>query len=141
MPVLNRAGGPAKSLMSMTAEQHNPAPGKTPRPQLALYPILEPIDDLKEIILIVRGHHENYDGSGYPEGKAGEEIPLGSRIIAVADAFDAITTTRPYHKARGKKFAAGELRENTGRQFDPKVVAAFLRTLGGAGSPKAEKKS
>jgi len=92
--------------------------------------ILGPIDELQEIIRLIRNHHEHFDGSGYPEGKAGEEIPLGSRIIAVADAFDAITSARPYQRARSKKFAAGEIRENAGKQFGPRVVEAFLRTLG-----------
>lgn len=92
--------------------------------------ILEPIEDLREIVNLVRWHHENYDGSGYPEGLAGEEIPIGSRIIAVADAFDAISHNRPYHRARGKIFAAGELKKNAGSQFDPRVVEAFLRALG-----------
>lgn len=92
--------------------------------------ILDPIKELEEIIRLIRHHHENFDGSGYPDGLAGEEIPLGARIIAVADAFDAITSTRPYRDARSEKFAVGEIREQAGKQFDPRVVEYFLRALG-----------
>ncbi len=97
--------------------------------------ILGPIDELKEIILLIKHHHENYDGSGYPEGRSGEDIPLGSRIIAVADSFDAITSTRPYREALSEEFAVREIREHAGQQFDPKVVEAFLRALGYAKDP------
>ncbi len=92
--------------------------------------ILGPIDELKEIILLIKHHHENFDGTGYPDRLAGEKIPLGSRIIAVADAFDAITSTRPYREAMSEEFAVVEIRKHSGGQFDPTVVAAFLRALG-----------
>lgn len=92
--------------------------------------ILGPIDELKEIILLIKHHHENYDGSGYPEGQAGEDIPLGSRIIAVADTFDAITSTRPYREALSEEFAVREIRKHAGGQFDPEVVETFLQALG-----------
>ena len=92
--------------------------------------ILGPIDELKEIIELIKYHHENYDGTGYPEGLSGEDIPLGSRIIAVADAFDAITSTRPYRKAKTELFAVEEIKQNAGRQFDPEVIAPFLRAMG-----------
>jgi putative two-component system response regulator len=92
--------------------------------------ILGPIDELKEIILLIKHHHENFDGTGYPDRLAGEKIPLGSRIIAVADSFDAITSTRPYREAMSEEFAVGEIRKHSGGQFDPAVVAAFLRALG-----------
>ena len=92
--------------------------------------ILGPIDELKEIIELIKYHHENYDGTGYPEGLSGEDIPLGSRIIAVADAFDAITSTRPYRKAKTELFAVEEIKQNAGRQFDPDVITAFLRAMG-----------
>jgi diguanylate cyclase (GGDEF)-like protein len=74
---------------------------------------------------IVRSSHEHWDGSGYPDGIAGEEIPLGARIVAVCDAFDAMITTRPYSAARPVDEALAELRACAGRQFDPAVVAAF----------------
>jgi diguanylate cyclase (GGDEF)-like protein len=77
----------------------------------------------------VRHHHERYDGRGYPDGLAGDAIPLESRIILVADAFEAMTSDRPYRKAPGQDFALGELRGNAGTQFDPDVVGALTRLL------------
>jgi len=71
-------------------------------------------------------HHERYDGQGYPQGLNGEQIPMGARIIAVADAYDAMTTDRPYRRARRREEAIEELRRCAGTQFDPKVVEAFL---------------
>jgi ribonuclease P protein subunit RPR2 len=75
---------------------------------------------------IVRNHHERWDGSGYPDGIAGEEIPLGARVFAVADTLDAMTSDRPYRKALSWAAAAREIRAEAGRQFDPRVVEAFL---------------
>ena len=77
----------------------------------------------------VRHHHERFDGSGYPDALAGDEIPLESRIILVADAFEAMTSDRPYRKAPGVDFAVGELRRHAGAQFDPDVVTALCRAL------------
>jgi HD-GYP domain-containing protein (c-di-GMP phosphodiesterase class II) len=77
----------------------------------------------------VRHHHERYDGRGYPDGLAGDAIPLESRIILVADAFEAMTSDRPYRKAPGPDFAVGELRKHAGTQFDPEVVDALCRVL------------
>jgi putative nucleotidyltransferase with HDIG domain len=80
----------------------------------------------------VRHHHERFDGRGYPDGLAGEEIPLESRIILVADAFEAMTSDRPYRKAPGPEVAVAEvaeLRRHAGTQFDPEVVAALCRVL------------
>jgi HD-GYP domain-containing protein (c-di-GMP phosphodiesterase class II) len=74
-------------------------------------------------------HHERVDGCGYPDGLSGEDIPLQSRIIHVADAFEAMTSDRPYRTAPGEQFAIGELRSNAGSQFDSAVVAALLRAL------------
>ena len=74
---------------------------------------------------IVRSHHERWDGGGYPDGLAGEEIPLGARIFAVADALDAITSRRPYRPAQSWRAAHKELVANAGKQFDPLVVDAF----------------
>ncbi len=79
---------------------------------------------------IVISHHENYDGSGYPRGLQGEEIPIEARVIAVADAYDAITSQRPYQVAAAKSEAIEELRLHAERQFDPRVVRAFLSVIG-----------
>jgi diguanylate cyclase (GGDEF)-like protein/putative nucleotidyltransferase with HDIG domain len=77
----------------------------------------------------VRHHHERFDGRGYPDGLAGGDIPLESRIILVADAFEAMTSDRPYRKAPGEEIAVAELRKHAGTQFDPEVVAALCRVL------------
>ncbi len=92
--------------------------------------ILGPIDELKEIIQLIKYHHENFDGTGYPEGLAGKAIPLGSRIIAIADAYDAITSPRPYREAKTELFAVEEIKKHAGKQFDPEVIAPFLRAMG-----------
>ncbi|MEK7867558.1 MAG: HD domain-containing phosphohydrolase [Planctomycetota bacterium] len=74
----------------------------------------------------ILSHHERFDGKGYPEGLKGEEIPLISRIIAVGDTLDAVTTDRPYRKARGLEFALSEIVRNSGTQFDPSLVHALV---------------
>jgi response regulator RpfG family c-di-GMP phosphodiesterase len=74
---------------------------------------------------VVRAHHERWDGSGYPRGLAGEEIPLGARIFALADTLDAMTSDRPYRRALSWERATDEILGQTGRQFDPRVVKAF----------------
>jgi len=74
---------------------------------------------------VVRSHHERWDGSGYPDGLAGEEIPIGARIFAVADPLDAITSDRPYREARSWRVAHRTVLEESGRQFDPTVVGVF----------------
>ena len=78
----------------------------------------------------IRYHHERWDGKGYPYGLRGEEIPLGARIIAVADSYDAMTTDRPYRRALSRDVVMAELKRGAGVQWDPDVVAAFLRILG-----------
>ena len=82
-------------------------------------------DGLEEVALLVRHQRERVDGSGYPKRLRGKEIPLGSRIIAVADAYDALTTDRPYRRARSQAAALAELTRCSGKQFDAKVVNAF----------------
>src|SRR5687767_11616131 len=82
-----------------------------------------------DVIAAVRHHHERFDGLGYPDGLAGTDIPLFSRIIAVADAYDAITSTRPYRSSAGRDDAVKALRESAGKQFDPEVVEAFISAL------------
>jgi putative nucleotidyltransferase with HDIG domain len=76
----------------------------------------------------VLSHHEHFDGTGYPQNLKGDAIPIGDRIIAVADAFDAMTTDRPYHKGMSREAAIAELKKYAGTQLDPKVVEAFVRT-------------
>ena len=78
---------------------------------------------------IVYAHHEHYDGSGYPRGLKGEEIPLGARIFAVADAYDAMTSDRPYRDALGHDYAVEEVRRCAGTQFDPQIVQVFLKAV------------
>jgi response regulator RpfG family c-di-GMP phosphodiesterase len=88
--------------------------------------IIEPLHFLRETIPIILHHHERHDGSGYPGGLAGEEIPLGARIMSVADAFDAMTSSRAYRAARSSKEAFDELARCRGTQFDPEIVDLFL---------------
>lgn len=85
---------------------------------------------------LVRHHHERYDGKGYPDGLKGESIPLGARIISVADAYQAMTEERPYRRALSQEAAAAQLVESSGTQFDPQVVHAFLRVLPNGATPK-----
>jgi HD-GYP domain-containing protein (c-di-GMP phosphodiesterase class II) len=75
---------------------------------------------------IVYAHQESFDGSGYPRGLAGEEIPLGARIFAIADTLDAITSDRPYRKGRSFAEASAEIARCSGKQFDPAIVEVFL---------------
>lgn len=91
------------------------------------YKILRDIDFLRDASGIVLHHHENFDGSGYPEGLKGEEIPLGARIFAVADAVDAMTSKRLYRETLTFKEAAKELKKYKGVRFDPKVIDAFFK--------------
>jgi diguanylate cyclase (GGDEF)-like protein len=88
--------------------------------------ILAPIERLAEVRAIVRSCHEHYDGGGYPDGKAGDEIPLEARIILVCDAFHAMTSDRPYRRRVSAEEACRRLQAGAGTQFDPHVVAVFL---------------
>lgn len=89
--------------------------------------------DLEAVVLAVRHHHERWDGKGYPDGLKGGDIPLAARIIAVADAFDAMTTDRPYRKAMSREDALREIVRCAGSQFDTAIVEAFVKvvSLGG----------
>ncbi len=91
--------------------------------------IITPVKFLNGISPLILYHHEHYDGKGYLEGLRGEGIPIGARIISVADAFDAMTSDRPYRKALTKEEARRELEKGSGKRFDPEVVEAFLRLL------------
>jgi PAS domain S-box-containing protein len=88
--------------------------------------ILIPIERLKSVAKVVRHHHERFDGKGYPDGLAGEEIPIGSRILAIADSYDAMTFDRSYRSSRTPEKAAEEIKNNLGTQFDPQWGKIFL---------------
>ncbi|WP_258009801.1 HD-GYP domain-containing protein [Bacillus thuringiensis] len=77
---------------------------------------------------IIRSHHEKWDGSGYPDGLKGSKIPLGARIVSIADVFDAMTSTRPYRKALSTKEVYNSIIEGAGTQFDPELVTIFKKT-------------
>jgi putative nucleotidyltransferase with HDIG domain len=91
--------------------------------------ILKPLHFLKDVILFVRQHQERYDGKGYPNGLSKEKISLEARILGAVDAYQAMTSTRPYRGAYSKEEAIKELKDKSGTQFDPVVVDAFLRAL------------
>lgn len=98
------------------------------------YRILSSVNDFAQIAEFVLAHHERWDGWGYPKGLQGEEIPVEARIIAIADAYDAMTTERPYSRALSKAEAILEIRENAGAQFDPVMVQVFLEKVLGVES-------
>jgi HD-GYP domain-containing protein (c-di-GMP phosphodiesterase class II) len=97
-------------------------------PQYA-YELLAPIEYLRPALEIPYYHHERWDGSGYPHGLKGEEIPLAARIFAVVDAWDALTSDRPYRSAWEQKKSLEYILEQRGKQFDPAVVDIFLRII------------
>jgi putative nucleotidyltransferase with HDIG domain len=89
--------------------------------------IVNQVVELKNVAFIVRAHHERYDGRGYPDGLAKQSIPLGARIMAVADSYDAMTSNRPYRNSLSHNTAVKEIVKNSGTQFDPEVVEHFLK--------------
>jgi putative nucleotidyltransferase with HDIG domain len=91
--------------------------------------IVKQVEFLAPVVPLVRHDHERFDGKGYPDGLRGNQIPLGSRIVAVVDAYDAMMTDRIYRKAPGSAYAVNELRQFSGTQFDPEVIHAFFRGL------------
>jgi len=91
--------------------------------------IIGKVNFLSDVTKIVRHHHEKYDGSGYPDGLKGEEIPIEASILMIADTFDAMTTDRPYRKALTKEMAIEELKKYSGTQFDPKLVETFINMI------------
>lgn len=111
----------------MKRMQEHPVIGANIVAQLPLYRVA------KDLIL---HHHEHFDGTGYPDGLKGEEIPLGARIIAVADAFDAMVSDRPYRSAFSYQTAIAKLKAGKGTQFDPVIVDAFLAILEGERTPE-----
>jgi putative nucleotidyltransferase with HDIG domain len=117
--ILNKPGKLTKEEFRLIKE--HPARGET---------ILSPVIELKEIARIVRAHHERYDGTGYPDGLKGREIPMGARIMAIADTYDSITSERPYRKAASHRYAVKEIIGCSGTQFDPEAVQNFLEIAG-----------
>jgi diguanylate cyclase (GGDEF)-like protein/PAS domain S-box-containing protein len=93
------------------------------------YRILSTINEMSDLAEYVLYHHERWDGKGYPKGSAGDFIPIESRIIAIADSFDAMTNDRPYRKALTVEQAIAQLKKNSGKQFDAKIVEAFIKYL------------
>ncbi|UCD15596.1 MAG: HD domain-containing protein [Candidatus Omnitrophota bacterium] len=91
--------------------------------------LIKDLDILKPVVPIILHHHERYDGKGYPSRLKKEQIPLGSRILSVIDAFDAMFFGRPYKQRMDLESVENELKKQTGRQFDPKIVDAFLKIL------------
>jgi HD-GYP domain-containing protein (c-di-GMP phosphodiesterase class II) len=94
--------------------------------------IVEPIAFLRDAVELIRHHHERFDGRGYPDGLAGEEIPVEARIFSVADSFDAMTSDRPYRESIGIERALDEIRAGSGSQWDPDVVTVFLEMMNDA---------
>ena len=109
--------------------KHHPADGAN---------IVAKFSRLQGTVPMIRHHHERWDGGGYPDHLAGEEIPVGARIVGLADAWDAMTTDRPYHRALERHEAEEELRRNRGTQFAPAVVDAFFRALNRSRIPDAD---
>lgn len=91
--------------------------------------IIRPIQFLHALIPFIFYHHERWDGKGYPSGIKGEDIPLGARVIAIADVYQALISDRPYHKAFSKAVAIDMIRQASGTQFDPRIVDTFLKIL------------
>ncbi len=91
--------------------------------------IVKPLAFLSQEGKIIRSHHECYDGSGYPDGLKGEEIPLSARIISVADSYDAMTSHRPYRKAKSPRKSLDEIVRLKGIKYDPRIVQSFKRCL------------
>ena len=110
------------------------------REQVSQHPVwgaelLERVPGLERVATIVRHHHERWDGTGYPEGLRGNRIPVASRIVAVCDAYEAMTSPRPYRAAWPPAAAAYELRAGAGTQFDPALVDCFVEVLQERGWP------
>ncbi len=93
--------------------------------------IIRPIQFLHDLIPFIFYHHERWDGKGYPSGIKGEDIPLGARVIAIADVYQALISDRPYHKAFPKNTAVEIIKKSSGTQFDPRIVSAFLKVVAG----------
>jgi response regulator RpfG family c-di-GMP phosphodiesterase len=113
--ILNK-GGPLNEEEFMSVKRHSEVGEK----------ILKDIPLMKQVAIVIGAHHENFDGSGYPRGLKGSEIPIIARIIAVADTFDAMSSDRPYRKGLSLEFVIGELKRVSGTQLDPQIVEVFV---------------
>jgi HD-GYP domain-containing protein (c-di-GMP phosphodiesterase class II) len=105
------------------------------REQIRLHPrfgarLVERVEAARPALPYVLYHHERWDGTGYPSGKRGEEIPVEARVLAIADAFDAMTSDRPYRNALSREEALAEVERCAGTQFDPKIARVFLEVFG-----------
>ncbi len=100
--------------------------------------ILKPLKFFPKEREIIRYHHERYNGTGYPEGLAGEQIPILARVLAMADSYDAMTSSRPYRKAMTHEQSVAEIKRCAHLQFDEKIVRAFLQTPVGRGEDLKE---
>ncbi len=96
--------------------------------------ILGDLELTSPVVPIVRSHHENWDGTGYPRGLSGTDIPLGARILSVVDSFDAMTSDRPYRSAVSGNVALQALVDDKGTKYDPAIVDTFTRMCQSAGS-------
>ena len=126
-PILNKSG-PLNASEWETMKTHTELGAK----------ILEPLEAMNRIRLMVRHHHEFFDGTGYPDHLEGEQIPYGARLIAIADAYDTITSERTYKKARTPEDAFIELERCAANQFDPELVRVFIETMRRAPRPTVE---
>ena len=121
------------SVALVASNSHSAKPEETKiiqRHPEAGFKMLSGIPYLREEIQIVLGHQEKWNGTGYPYGLRGEEIPLGARLFMIADTFDALTSDRPYRMGRPYEAARQIIEEESGKQFDPQAVAAFLAVPG-----------
>ena len=100
--------------------------------------IVSPVRELAPALPVINHHHERFDGNGYPDGLRGEEIPLAARVVAVADAFDSMVRDRPYGYGISKEAALREIEDNSGTQFDPRVVRILRDVVGHAGGRRAD---
>ena len=100
--------------------------------------MLARIPGLEAVSLVVRGHHERYDGSGYPDGLGGDRIPLAARIVSVCDAYSAMTSHRPYSRPRSTRSALTELERHAGTQFDPAVAEGLDSMIRGGRFSRGE---
>jgi HD-GYP domain-containing protein (c-di-GMP phosphodiesterase class II) len=119
----------SESILNKTGKLDNEEWTEIKRHPEIGYRILSTVNEMAELADIVLVHHERWDGKGYPQGLKGEEIPLNGRIIAVADAFDAMTRQRTYREVLSDEDAIEEIRKNAGTQFDPDIVEVFIEKV------------